>query len=120
RSISMKNLLFAILAVSAFCLILASCGKSNDKPAPLSIPPDSTTTTKIPPDSAGMAVADSIIGKLVVVEDTLSNTNNYFLDEGGTPYFPIPGNYIGGTSDFYNFQSGGAYTASENGLTGAG
>ena len=112
----MKNLLFATLLLCGCYLFLPSCSKSSARPP---ANPD-TTTPPTQPDSTGLVAADSVIAKWTLVEDTVANTNNYFIDEGGFPYYPASGNYTGGAGDYLNLQAGGIYTGSENGVTGGG
>jgi hypothetical protein len=111
----MKNLLFATLLLCGFYLFLPSCSKSSAKP-----PVTSDSTTRTQPDSNGTVPADSVIAKWTVVEDTVANTNSYFFDQGGFPYYPNSGNYTGGANDYLTLQTGGTYTGSENGIAGAG
>ncbi len=112
----MKNLFFVLLFMAGGYLILPSCGKSNANPAGNS----DSTVNHTQPDSTGMVPADSVEFRWSVVEDTISNTNSYFVDEGGFPYYPASGNYTGGPNDYVSLQTGGVYSGSENGVSGGG
>jgi hypothetical protein len=112
----MKKPVFFLFLWLGCCLIASSCHKSNNaspSPSPIPSPPP-----KI--DSSTYVSVDSLVGKWLIIEDTLSNSNNYFFTEGGDSYYPPAVNYHGGPNDYLTFNSDGTYSGSENGVVSAG
>lgn len=86
----MKNTLFALKVFILILFLISSCTKQNE---------DSHNSDPVNPNLQPTSI---ISGRWKVVNDSLANIGDYY--NGG---FPIPGNYIGNSSDFMDFKSNG-------------
>lgn len=80
----MKIIILLTLSFTIFGILAVSCSK----PTPLPV----------------------IYGRWSVINDTLSNTNDFYISAGS----PVPGNYIGSPGDYYDFEPGGVLNLHEN------
>lgn len=97
-----------IVFLSIICLIVA-CSKNASTVARTNANGDTANHT--PPDTT-----TTLIARWTVVSDSLANIKSYTFSDGE----PIPGLYIGGPNDYFNFLANGTYTASEGGFSGSG
>jgi hypothetical protein len=92
---------FFALIFFCFCIALNSgCSKS-----------DSTAATGSGSGSISTDPTVIILGRWQLIKDSIV-VNNFAFPNG---YIPIPGVYIGGANDYYNFQTNGTVIIQEGG-----
>lgn len=65
--------------------------------------------------TGGTDTLSLLSGKWFLFKDSVYNNGSFFIDQGGTNYYPTSGDYYGTSSDYYNFQSNGTLSVMENG-----
>ncbi|HEY4148163.1 MAG TPA: hypothetical protein VGM41_04510 [Chitinophagaceae bacterium] len=106
-----KSAVFLSLLFMGSCLFFA-CNKSSDNPA-------TGGGTGTPTDTIAKApgLSSLLLGKWMLVEDSVANVGSFYFTQGGIKYYPTPGIYMGGSADYINFLTDTTVTVTENGQT---
>jgi hypothetical protein len=57
---------------------------------------------------------NALLGKWTLIKDSSTNIGGYFFVEGGIPYSPTPGVYMGTAADYWDFKSNGTVSMHGN------